>query len=232
MSEILVTGANRGLGLELVRQSLERGDRVIATARKPAQAAELTRLAAHHPGRLTILPLDVRDARSIAELVREIEMLDLHLDVLINNAGVLPSGERFGTLEPSVLVETLTINVQGPLMLTQALAARLYDRGKVIALASGIGSLERTRAFSTPSYAISKAALNMAMRQIGFALAAREIAVLALSPGWVRTGMGGENADLSVEQSVRNMLKVIDNFAFDVDHIAPFIGNDGLPVPW
>lgn len=232
MTQFLVTGANRGLGLEFARQLLERGERVVATARKPAQAAELTRLAGHHPGRLKILPLDVRDTRSISELAHEIELLDLRLDVLINNAGVLPSGERFGALDPRVLTETFAINVQGPLMLTQALASRLNDGGKVIALGSGIGSLERTRAFSTPSYAISKAALNMVMRQIGHALAQRGIAVLALSPGWVRTSMGGENADLSVEQSVRNMLGVIDDFAFDPDRIAPFVGNDGLPVPW
>ena len=106
MLQTLVTGANRGLGLELTRQLLARGDRVVATCRTPGRALELTRLAGEHPGRLKVVPLDVADPRSIADLVRAVESLDLKIDLLINNAGILPSGERFGSLEPKVLAET------------------------------------------------------------------------------------------------------------------------------
>ncbi len=232
MAQILITGANRGLGLEFTRQFLERGERVVATCRQPGRAAELTRMAAEHPGRLKVLPLDVAQERSRAELAREIELLDLRLDLLINNAGVLPSGERFGTLDADTLATTFAINVQGPLLLSQALAPRLLDGGKIVALASGIGSIAGTERFGTPSYAISKAALNMAMRQLGHALAERRIGVIALSPGWVRTAMGGENAALDPAQSVANMLVVIDGFVFDPLRIAPFLGNDGKPVAW
>lgn len=232
MAQILITGANRGLGLEFTRQFLERGERVVATCRQPGRANELTRMAAEHPGRLKVLPLDVAQGRSMAELAREIELLDLHLDLLINNAGVLPSGERFGALDADTLAATFAINVQGPLLLSQALAPRLLDGGKIVALASGIGSIAGTERFGTPSYAISKAALNMAMRQLGHALAERRIGVLALSPGWVRTAMGGENAALDPAQSVVNMLAVIDSFVFDPQRIAPFLGNDGKPVAW
>ena len=105
------------------------------------------------------------------------------------------------------------------------------SRTKVIAISSGLGSIERTQRFGTPSYDISKAALNMAMRLLGHALSERRIAVLALSPGWVRTDMGGENADLEPAQSSGNMLKVIDALAFDEAAIGEFLGNDGKPSP-
>ena len=120
----------------------------------------------------------------------------------------------------------------GPFLLSQALATQLKDGGKVIAISSGLGSIERTQRFGTPSYDISKAALNMAMRLLGHAFAERRIAVLALSPGWVKTDMGGENADLEPAQSIGNMLKVIDALAFDEAAIGQFLGNDGKPIPW
>ena len=232
MLQTLVTGANRGLGLELTHQLLARGDRVIATCRTPGRALELTRLAGEHPGRLKVVPLDVADPRSIADLVRAVESLDLKIDLLVNNAGVLPSGERFGSLEAKTLAETFATNVQGPLLVTQALAERLVDGGKVVAISSGIGSIARTAAFSTPSYAISKAALNMAVRQLGHALAERRIAVIALSPGWVRTDMGGANAELEPAQSVSMMLAVIDGLRFDAGSIGAFIAHDGKSLPW
>jgi NAD(P)-dependent dehydrogenase (short-subunit alcohol dehydrogenase family) len=232
MAQVLISGANRGLGLEFTKQFLQRGDRVVATCRHPARATELTRLAVQFPGRLHVLPLDVAQVRSMAELAREVELLDLQIDLLINNAGVLPSGERFGGLEAANMAQCFAINVQGPVLLTQALASRLRDGSKIVALASRLGSIAETARFGTPSYSISKAALNMAMRQIGFALAERQIGVICLSPGWVRTSMGGANADLEPEQSVANMLAVIDAFQFDATDIAPFISNDGQRVPW
>lgn len=232
MAQVLVTGANRGLGLEFVRQLLARGDRVVATCRAPGRAIELTRLAGEHPGRLTVLPLEVASPRSIAELARELETLDLGIDLLLNNAGVLPAGERFGALHAKALADTFATNVQGPLLLTQALADRLVDGGKVVAIGSGLGSIARADAFGTPSYAISKAALNMAMRQLGHALAARRIAVIALSPGWVKTDMGGADANLEPSASIAMMLAVIDRTSFDAAHIGAFLAHDGTLMPW
>ncbi|HET9033236.1 MAG TPA: SDR family oxidoreductase [Dokdonella sp.] len=232
MTQYLVTGANRGIGLEFVNQLLARGDRVIATSRQPARAAELNQLSGRFPGHLKILPLDIAAPRSITELVREVEMLDLTIDVLINNAGVLSKGEVFGEVEASALEQAFATNAQGPFLLTQAMVPRLNERAKVIAISSGLGSIARAARFGTPTYNISKAALNMAVRMLGHALAEREIAVLALSPGWVRTAMGGEDADLNVDQSVSNMLKVIDALNFDADAIGQFLGNTGDPVPW
>ena len=232
MAQYLVTGANRGIGLEFVRQLLARGERVIAACRHTARASELNRLSGQFPGHLKVLPLDVAEPRSIAELVREVEMLDLSIDVLINNAGVLTPGETFGEVDPKALGQAFATNAQGPFLLAQALAPRLADRARVVAISSGLGSIARATRFGTPSYNISKAALNMAMRMLGHALAEREIAVLALSPGWVKTDMGGEGAELEVEQSVSNMLKVIDALAFDANAIGQFLANTGEPVPW
>ncbi len=232
MAQYLVTGANRGLGLEYVRQLLARGERVIACCRHTARASELNRFSGEFPGHLKLLPLDVAEPRSIAELVREIGMLDLRIDVLINNAGVLTPGEAFGEIEAKSLTQAFATNAEGPFLLTQALAPRLAENAKVIAISSGLGSIGRATRFGTPSYNISKAALNMAMRMLGFALAEHRIAVLALSPGWVKTEMGGAGAELEVEQSVANMLKVIDALRFDQNHICQFLGNDGDPVPW
>jgi NAD(P)-dependent dehydrogenase (short-subunit alcohol dehydrogenase family) len=232
MAQYLITGANRGLGLEFVRQLLTRGDRVIAACRHTARASELNQFSGEYPGRLKVLPLDVADPRSIAELAREVAMLELRIDVLINNAGVLTSGETFGEVEAKALSQAFVTNAQGPFLLTQALTMQLADKARVVAISSGLGSIERTKRFGTPSYNISKAALNMAVRLLGHALAEREIAVLALSPGWVKTDMGGENADLDVSQSVINMLKVVDALEFDPDAIGQFLGNGGDPLPW
>ena len=232
MAEVLVTGANRGLGLEFTCQLLARGDRVIAICRAPGRATALTRLAGEHPGRLVVLALDVGSPRSIADLAHELDRLDASIDLLVNNAGVLPSGERFGGLDARNLAEAFAVNVQGPLLLTQALAAHLADGGKVVALGSSLGSIARADAFGTPSYAISKAALNMAMRQLGHALAARRIAVLSLSPGWVKTDMGGAGANLEVGESVAAMLAVIDRAHFDATAVGAFVSHEGQPLPW
>jgi NAD(P)-dependent dehydrogenase (short-subunit alcohol dehydrogenase family) len=232
MAQYLISGANRGIGLEFVRQLLGRGDRVIAACRHTARASELNRLSGQYPGHLKVLPLDVAEQKSIDELVREIDMLELSIDVLINNAGVLAEGEVFGKVDGKTLMQSFATNAQGPFLLTQALAPRMADGGKVVAISSGLGSIARATGFDRPSYNISKAALNMVMRMLGFALAERQIPTLALSPGWVKTDMGGEAADLEVGQSVANMLKVIDALQFDGGAIGQFRGNTGQPVPW
>ena len=171
MAHALVTGANRGLGLEFVRQLLARGERVVATCRQPGRALELTRLAGEHPGHLTVLPLTLPEPRSIGELAREIEALDLSIGLLINNAGHMASGERFGGIELDGLRDAFAANAAGPFLLAQALAPSLAERAKVVNLSSRLGSIAATAAFNTPSYAISKAALNMASRLLSIALA-------------------------------------------------------------
>lgn len=232
MSQYLVTGANRGLGLEFVNQLLGRGERVIAACRHPGRAHALNKLSGAFPGHLKVLPLDVSEPRSVTGFSNEVAMLETSIDVLIHNAGMLVSGEEFGKVEAHALGHTFATNAMGPFLLTQALASQLRDGGKLIAISSGLGSIARTQRFGTPSYDISKAALNMAMRLLGHALAERRIAVLALSPGWVKTDMGGENAELQPAESIGRMLKVIDALQFDAEKVGEFRGNDGKTIPW
>jgi len=229
----LVTGANRGLGLEFTRQLLARGGRVVATCRRPGKATALNALAGEYPGRLHVLPLDVAEPKSHAELARELPLVlgdDGRLDLLLNNAGVLHSGERFGRLGAGNLEHSFRTNAMGPLLLTQALAPLLADGARVVNLSSRLGSIASTERFGTPSYNISKAALNMATVLLAHALADRGIVVAAFSPGWVRTEMGGDSADVAPEDAVAGILRQVDSLG-DADS-GRFMGTDGDAIPW
>ncbi|WP_202843645.1 SDR family oxidoreductase [Luteimonas saliphila] len=234
----LVTGANRGLGLEFVRQLLAAGDRVVAACRRPGKATALNTLAGEHPGRLHVLPLDVADPKSQAELARELPLVlgeddagaPGRIDLLVNNAGVLHSGERFGTLTAANFEDSFRINALGPLLLTQALAPLLADGAKVVNLSSELGSIAATKRFGTPSYNLSKAAQNMATVLLARALAERAIAVIALHPGWVRTEMGGTGAELEPAEAVAGLLRVVAG-ATPADS-GRFFDWTGAPVAW
>ena len=229
----LVTGANRGLGLEFTRQLLARGSRVVATCRRPGKATALNALAGEYPGRLHVLPLDVAEPKSHAELARELPLVlgdDGRLDLLLNNAGVLHSGERFGRLGAGNLEHSFRTNAMGPLLLTQALAPLLADGARVVNLSSRLGSIASTGRFGTPSYNISKAALNMATVLLAHALADRGIVVAAFSPGWVRTEMGGDSAEVAPEDAVAGILRQVD--ALDDADSGRFMGTDGDAIPW
>ena len=228
----LVTGANRGLGLEFVRQRLARGDHVVATARHPGRATALNALAGEHPGRLHVLPLDVASGKSRQELAHELPLVlgDEALDLLINNAGVLHSGERWGHVDPAILEDSLRTNAMGPFLLTQALASRLRDGGTVANVSSGMGSITEVAEFRSPSYCISKAALDMATAQLAQALHPRGITVVALCPGWVRTDMGGASAPLTPTEAVAGLLSVIDGLT-SADS-GRFLDWQGRPLPW
>ena len=229
----LVTGANRGLGLELVRQLLAAGSHVVAACRHPGKATALNTLAGEYPGRLHVLPLDVAEPKTHAELARELPLVlgdEGRLDLLVNNAGVLHSGERFGHLTATNLDDSFRTNAAGPLLLTQALAPLLADGAKVVNLSSRLGSVGLTTRFGTPSYNISKAALNMATALMARALADRGIAVIALSPGWVRTDMGGKDAELEPAQAMAGLLRVAEGLG--PDDSGRFLDWQGDSVPW
>lgn len=209
----LVTGANRGLGLEFVRQLLARGDRVLAACRQPGKAGELNLLAGDYPGRLQVLPLDVASETSRSAFVGELALVlddDARIDLLVNNAGVLHSGERWGQVRAAVLEDSLRTNAMGPFLLTQALAPRLADGGRVAFLSTVMASIGTRREFRSPSYCASKAALDMLAVQAAHALAPRGIAVALLHPGWARTDMGGAGADVAASDSVAGLLRQID----------------------
>ena len=228
----LVTGANRGLGLEFARQLLARGDRVIAACRNPGKAGALNTLAGENPGRLRMVPLDVAEPRSHATLVRELPLLtdDHPLDLLINNAGILRGGERFGTVQASDLETSFRTHALGPFLLVQALFPQLADGGTVASISSEIGSIGLRQEFRTPSYAIDKAAQNMATSLLAQALAIRRIKTVALHPGWVRTDMGGNTAQLTPGDSVAGLLRVIDGL--QAGDSGRFLDWQGRTLPW
>lgn len=226
----IVTGANRGLGLEFTRQLLARGDHVVAACRHPGKASELNHLAGEYPGRLHVLPLDVADEKSRTAFVRELPLVADGIDLLINNAGVLHSGERWGSVSEASLADSLRTNAMGPFLLTQALAPQLADGATVANISSGMGSISDDPDFHSPSYRISKAALNMATRMLAKALDSRGIPVIALCPGWVRTDMGGSSAQIAPAESVSALLRVID--ATKPERSGGFFDRFGKPMPW
>jgi len=232
---VLVTGANRGIGLEFVRQLLARqtGGKVIACCRHPGKATALNTLAGEHPGHLHVMPLDVADPKSHLALAHELPLVlgdRGQLDLLVNNAGVLHSGERFGTVSAGNLEDSLRTNAVGPFLLTQTLAPLLAEGARVANLSSALGSISGVARFGTPSYRISKAAQNMANILLAKALAERSIFVVTLHPGWVQTAMGGEQAPVTVPDSVAGMLQVIDGL--QEEDSGSFRDYLGQPIEW
>jgi NAD(P)-dependent dehydrogenase (short-subunit alcohol dehydrogenase family) len=229
---VLVTGASRGLGLEFVRQLLARGDAVLAACRRPADATALAALAAAHPDRLAVRALELTDPASRAALLDGVAVGWGAIDVLINNAGVLASGERFGQLDAATFRTAFETNTLAPLLFAEA-ATPLLAKGRapVVAwLSSVLGSIASTQSFYTPSYAVSKVALNMAARLAAIPLAEQGIRSVALHPGWVKTDMGGPAAPLEAPESVSGMLRVIDTLPADAR--GDLIDYSGETLPW
>ena len=228
----LISGANRGIGLEFTRQLLARGEHVIAACRHPGKATALNALAGEHPGRLHVLPLDVADPKSRASLVHDLPLVlgDDRLDLLVNNAGVLHSGERFGHVEAAILEDSFRTNAIGPFLLAQALAPLLNDGARIANLSSVMASIASRGEFRSPSYCASKAAQNMLTVQLAHALAGRGIVVLAVHPGWVMTAMGGEHATVATADAVHGLLQVIDGAT--LADSGGFIDWQGKPIEW
>ncbi len=232
MRRVLVTGANRGLGLEFTRQLLARGDRVLAACREPKGAHDLNALAGANDGRLQVHAVDLANADSVNALAKFTTQHFDGLDLLINNAGKLVPGERFGSVTADALQSSLEINAIGPFLLTQALAPLLGkgERAVVANVSSQLGSIARTKDFHTPSYAISKAAQNMGSVLLSHGFADSGVRVVCLHPGWVHTEMGGTQAPVSPTDSVRGLLSVIDKLGKDDTGL--FLDYQGKPLPW
>jgi NAD(P)-dependent dehydrogenase (short-subunit alcohol dehydrogenase family) len=228
-----ITGASRGLGLEFVRQLLVRGDTIEAGVRAPAEARQLQGLAVESGGRLRIHALDVSDARSVESFAAAVGE-GPPLDVLIHNAGI--TGKRslpLAELDYEDVVGTFATNTVGPLRLTAALlpALRRGSTRRIIHLSSALASIAGNDMGGAYGYRLSKVALNMAMRNLHMDLRGEGFIAIALSPGWVQTDMGGPQAPLRPEESVRGMLhNVIDRLT--AEHGGRFFGHDGAELPW
>lgn len=224
----MVTGANRGIGLEFVRQLLEKGAQVVATAREPEQAGALKELA--RSNKLKLFKLDVTNAQSLRSLVQSITELP-HVDVLINNAGVyLDQGSRFEDLELETLQATFEVNTWGNFRVTQALWPWLKKskQARVIQISSQMGSVGDNTSGGSYGYRMSKSALNMLARNLYFE--DPQILSLCLHPGWVQTEMGGPNAKITTEEAVKGMLKIIENANSETQ--GRFLNYAGQELPW
>ncbi len=234
MNTVLVTGANRGMGLAYVRHYLDenrshQGWRVIACCRSIERADALHALADEHGDRLVLTELDVADESSIAGLAERLSTDSLSL--VINNAGV--SGEQpLGEWTAAAFEEHLRINTIGPALVSQAVAPRLADGAKLINISSGMGSLTANPNLESglDAYAASKAALNLLTIRLAAQLRSRGVVVVALNPGWVRTEMGGPDAPSGIEETVAQIVGVIDCMTFEQS--GRFLEADGSASPW
>jgi NAD(P)-dependent dehydrogenase (short-subunit alcohol dehydrogenase family) len=232
MERVLITGANRGIGLEMARQYLDRGDVVLATARTLDAAADLQALAAQHGDRCHLLPLDVTDEAAIVAVAAQAAALVDGLDVLINNAGVFPRNERPETLDAQVLLQTLHTNAVAPLIVVRELLP-LLRRGqqpRILNITSQLGSLTRRASGRCYSYCSSKAALNMLTRSLAFDLRDDGIIAVVVHPGWVQTGMGGAHAPVLVGESARGIIALADGLT--LEQTSKFLTWDGREHAW
>jgi NAD(P)-dependent dehydrogenase (short-subunit alcohol dehydrogenase family) len=211
---ILVTGANKGIGLEVCRQLAVAGHHVILSARSAERGEAAAAVLKNEKLNVEFLQLDTADESSIAAAVKELGQRIKALHVLINNAAILQTwlGSIVDTTA-SELRETFNTNVVGPILVTQALLP-LLEAGKparIINVSSQLGSVE-LMTDGWPAYGISKAALNAATRKFAVALEARGISVVSASPGWVRTDMGTKDAPLTLEQGGHNIARLVTEF--------------------
>ena len=224
MATWLVTGANRGLGLEFARQLQRRGEAVVATARDPDAAADLRALD------VRVERLDIADPASIEALARKLG--DASIDVLLNNAGVGGRGVRFAELDWSDVERVISVNAIGTMRVVQALLpnlARAKTR-KVVQVTSRMGSIGDNGMGGYYAYRASKAALNMLTRSFARDMAAEGYTCVVVHPGWVRTDMGGATAPLSPAESVAGLLKVVDHL--EPSDSGEFLDWTGARVPW
>lgn len=223
MPTTLITGANRGIGLALVREFRKQGHDIIATARDPEKAAELKATGAE------LHALDVAEPASIRALAAALK--GRPLDYLINNAGL---GDRaaFGQLDYDRFEELLRVNTVAPLRVLEAFVPNLAaGEAKVAAaLSSQLGSIENANAGFSLAYRVSKAGLNMGLRTAANTLAEKGITLLALHPGWVKTDMGGSAAPVEPEGSAAGLYKVITGAGPSTE--LRFMDFQGKTLPW
>jgi len=239
MKHILITGANRGLGLELTRQYLERGNTVFAACRQPGAATDLHELQGQYADTLQLVQLDVTNETSIAAARQTVAGLTDHLDVLINNAGIFPGAgpedpakQHLGGLTATNALTFLNVNAVGPLLVAQAFLELLKaaNKARIISLSSGQGSLTWKASAEPYHYSASKAALNMYMRALAAEVGIYGIITVLVDPGWVQTGMGGNTAALPPADSARGIIRLTEQL--HAEENGSFVTWQGQPVPW
>lgn len=235
MSTALITGANRGIGLELVRQYALDNFRVIACCRDPADATELAALAQVHE--IIVEPLDVTDFEAVDELAST--WAHGPIDILINNAGIFGPKvqaendwrQSFGHMDYDIWAEVLRTNLMAPLKIAEAFASQVAasELKKIVTISSAVSSIADTET-GLYAYRTSKAAVNMAMATLANELRGQSIAVGVFCPGWVKTRMGGDGASVTPRQSITGLRQRIDELS--LDQTPQLVRYNGDVIPW
>ena len=230
MKTALVTGANKGIGYEVARQLAAKGFHVFVGARNPKAGRKAAEEISKEGGKAAFLEVDVADNDSVTTAAREFPSIEDHLDVLVNNAGIIVDGDN-AILEISndLFRKTLETNTLGPLRVTRAFAPSLRKSKapRVINVSSGGGQLTGGADGWAPAYCVSKTALNGVTVQLAAALP--KFAVNSVCPGWVRTDMGGQNASRSVEEGADTIVWLASEAPQDLT--AKFV-RDRKEIPW
>lgn len=231
MATVLITGANRGLGLEFCRQYAEQDWHVIACSRNPDDAFDLNNLASRHPN-VQLEQLDVSEFDQIDALSGKLAAQSI--DVLINNAGIYTDnkGNGFGRLDYQTWTQSLVVNAEAPVKMAEAFLPQIKrsDKKLIVNISSLMGSMADNDSGGGIFYRSSKAALNAAMKSLAIDLKDQSVGVLIFHPGWVRTDMGGPNGLINADESVAGMRALIKNFS--LDQSGSFVKYDGTPMPW
>lgn len=211
----VITGTNRGIGLELVRQLVERGDHVDATVRDLDRAGELMNMRDRSQDRLRVIKCDISDDASVRALADAVG--EIGVDVVINNAGVSGKMQSLEDLDLHDVIRTFDINALGAVRVTRALLPHLQrcDNPRVVSITSGMGSISDNQSGGAYAYRMSKAALNMANRSMSVDLRGRGITCVVINPGWVQTDMGGRHAPMPVQESASKMITIFAGLSLE-----------------
>jgi NAD(P)-dependent dehydrogenase (short-subunit alcohol dehydrogenase family) len=231
MPSTLITGANRGLGLEFARQYLADGWQVYATCRHPGSASELQHLTEASDHKLRIMALDVTDSASVKAAAAELD--GQAIDLLLNNAGVGGArGQTIGNIDYEAWAKVLDVNTMGPLRVAEAFVDHVArsEHKLIVTLTSGMGSIADNTSGGAFAYRSSKAAVNMVMRSLAIGLAPRGITCVVVNPGWVLTDMGGSHATLTPAESVKRLRDLIETLG--PAQSGKFYNHDGREYPW
>ncbi len=231
MPTVLITGANRGLGLEFSRQFADKEWSVIACCRNPSKADELNKLTNRFSS-LTTEALDVAKFEHIDSLSKK--LADKNIDILINNAGVYDDrrGNDFGQLEYQAWTNSLLVNTQAPIKMAEAFFQHIKrsDKKLIVNISSLMGSIADNGSGGSIFYRSSKAALNAAMKSLAIDLKDQGVGVIIFHPGWVRTDMGGPNGLIDSKTSVTGMCEQMERFT--LAQTGKFVKYDGNLMPW
>jgi NAD(P)-dependent dehydrogenase (short-subunit alcohol dehydrogenase family) len=233
MNTIFISGASRGIGLELCKQLLNRDERVIAGCRDPANAQNLITLSSQYSN-LEIVELDVNDENSVKNCFKQLNQKEQGIDKLYNNAGIIDWSNLLEVTEDS-FSKVLQTNLLGALLVLRHALPCLGRSASpwVYNMSSRLGSVElrgNTHLGGAIAYQCSKAGLNMLTKQASIDLGPKGIKVVSITPGWVRTEMGGADAKYNVSESVTNILRVTDHL--NLGHNGCFLAEDGTEIPW